>query len=368
MRHKLWTILLASMAAGLLGIACGEEATPTPTTKAVSEFEQFLQKVRQEEQYLVFATQRPARPENRKAIQDAFNKRFGLNVRIDWDSRHPDTVGPQMVTEVKAGRATSADILTHSMDDVVQFLDEDMVEDFDWVGTFGKELPRIKGRLEGIPPKVTGKLLHYEDSLYGIAYNTTLIDEADVPDTLAGLAEPKHKGNFAYMTVSAVPFSHMTDMLGEADMEELTKNIMANEPFMLRGSSGIANSVGIGESAMGILSLSSAWAVKNEGMPVNIKATKNIGGFTRGMTVFKQSRHPNLAHLFAAWVTTEGEEFLFKEASGVVFSPDSTAPMIKEIMRQNPSAKFIYKDTLKGLRETVTFNTYLLETYWPHTK
>lgn len=70
----------------------------------------------------------------------------------------------------------------------------DLVEQFDWVGTFGDVLPGIRKLVDRAPQGLGGYALEYLHLVRGVIYNTQLVSAADVPKTWDELVNPKWAG------------------------------------------------------------------------------------------------------------------------------------------------------------------------------
>ena len=102
-------------------------------------------------------------------IEAAFNKRFGLNMRIRF------TAGPEMnamaarvMTELKSGAKSSTDVYHGSQSHVALLHKEKALEQVNWAGVF----PWITKPMEIFPNE---SVLVFT-SLRGISYNSNLLD------------------------------------------------------------------------------------------------------------------------------------------------------------------------------------------------
>jgi iron(III) transport system substrate-binding protein len=126
----------------------------------------------------------------------AFNKRFGLNIKVSQVPMGTRDFTPRVLAGLQAGRV-EVDMGQGSSDTVLILNQQAALENFDWVGTFGRDFPAIKRRVERVIPEFRGKVLDYWHLAYCISYRPDRVKQADVPRTWDGLADPKWRGQVA---------------------------------------------------------------------------------------------------------------------------------------------------------------------------
>src|SRR5262249_48105010 len=126
-----------------------------------------------------------------RRLAAGYNKHYGLNVDVRFT---PGDSMPQMVArvgqEVRAGRATSTDLVVAYASSILVAAQTDSLEAVDWASW----APNVRD------PELrtsTGIAVAYQSSLAGITYNTERVRGAQVPHTLQDLLKPEYKGRVA---------------------------------------------------------------------------------------------------------------------------------------------------------------------------
>src|SRR3990172_4436318 len=125
-----------------------------------------------------------------KSIQDALNKKYGLNVKIRYT---PGASMPVMAGRVietyKAGVKSDTDLYVGNAVSMPSILEAEVARSFPWQ--------------EGFPyiPAATleykGQLIRFHDAFLGITYNTREITGNNVPRRLEDILRPQWKGKIA---------------------------------------------------------------------------------------------------------------------------------------------------------------------------
>src|SRR5262244_847772 len=123
-------------------------------------------------------------------LQAAFNKKFGLNARINF------TAGPSMpamaariITEAKAGRRSSTDVHLGPPATQAELHNEGLLERVDYSSLF----PWVTKGMEILP----GETVLVYTSLQGILYNSNLLPKEQTPKKYEDLVEPKLSRSWA---------------------------------------------------------------------------------------------------------------------------------------------------------------------------
>jgi iron(III) transport system substrate-binding protein len=172
---------------------------------------------------------------------------------------------------------------------------------------FAKELPAIKEANDLVIPELRGLALHEYDFVFGLCWNTNLVKEADLPQKVVDLADPKFQGRFGVNQFALVPLDIISYAMGGAQTVELAKKLLDNGPVLLRGSVVVANSVSTGTVPMGITGYHFVETARKRGEPVRFRTFSDIVPVSpQHVFVPENSPNPNAARLFAAWFATEG--------------------------------------------------------------
>jgi iron(III) transport system substrate-binding protein len=304
--------------------AASKEA-PKASTNA--KFQQVLEAAKKEAatDKLVLWPLTPTLGDTHKELFEAFEKRFGFKVQWEWVPVQAPEATTRMISEVRAG-ARPADIIAGSIDNTAEAVKEGQVEKYDWVGVFGEQLPGIKEPAERLMEAYRGYFVAHWDVVYGIVWNTDQLQRDQVPATVSELADPKWRGKVAINTAGGAPFSLFGPTWGEQQTLEFVRKLIDNRAILKRGSPAVVAAIVTGEAPLGIGSVSQTCTQRLTGAPIQWRPMETIPVLPQNLYVTAKSPVPNLAHLFVAWIVTEGMPIMEKrECSGRASDPSSLA-------------------------------------------
>lgn len=124
-------------------------ATP-PLDAQTTKFQQLLEAAKRERELNLWSNT----PEEEVIgeVVEAFNKRFGLKIMVNQVPMGTRDFTPRMLAGAQAGRI-EGDLGQGSSDTVFILTEKGLLENFDWVGTFGQQFPEIKRRVERVAPR-----------------------------------------------------------------------------------------------------------------------------------------------------------------------------------------------------------------------
>ncbi len=236
-------------------------------------------------------------PEEIATLEKGFKQRFGFPVKLTHDPTHIRDLPPKVIAGgfdvVEVNVAGGHQILA-SPRGLVQV---------EW-SMFTHEFPQLDTIQRQRPAEDTPCLL-YLNGIFGIVYNTTLVKEQELPDTLEDFADPKWKGRFVLWD-NGNPFDFIAQKYGKERALELARKLKANKPILSR-SAAILTLIASGEAVLGATAITATLGEINKGAPLGVKPYKDIlPALNNQICVVGQSPHPNMAKLFAAWHATEG--------------------------------------------------------------
>ena len=146
-----------------------------------------------------------------------------------------------------------------------------------------------------------------------IAYNTDLVDEADVPESFEDLADPRWRGQLATTDPSAsTAYVEVWDRLMSEYGEDFLEAYGENEPRLFDSAAAANEALAAGEVAIGAPTTASALAVVIEaGAPIEYVEPPVTTGAEMQLALVsaEEAAHPNAARLFANFLMTpEGNE------------------------------------------------------------
>lgn len=274
-----------------------------PISGQTAEYDDIVKAAAKEGTMVLWAS--TPREDTTQALADEFNKKFGMNIKIERVGVSAGDVASRLLAEKKAGRHT-VDLTIISDRTMPTLRKNDLVEKVDWLGIFG-------GKFEGLKPVSTdmvdvsrGYGLQYRDLVYGVAYNTKLVSADQAPKTWADLTDPKWKRKIT-IDAGLSPIARLTSTLGKEGVLKLGKEIIQNQPVYADGTEAAVQKVVSGEAAIGVLALNTALGEKRKGAPIEMINPLPLAMVSSQlMLVPTGAPHPNLAKLFAAWFATEG--------------------------------------------------------------
>jgi len=285
------------------------------------------------------------------------NKKYGLNLKGQF------TPGPDMqrimlriVQEAAAGQPASTDVYLGNSQAMLDGTKAKVLMAMEWAKIVDRPLPSDSGFTAILPG---GLGLGYGSPVVGVEYNSNLVKGDDIPRRLEDLLKPKWKGKIASTPYAAgLREFAMPDLLGREYMVEFTKKLSKQIGGLLR--CGESERITSGEFLMLALTCGGNDVVTlgQTGAPIG-HATVQEGTIihTRYAGIPKNSRAPNAAALFAAYILTpEGQKLMWKhDGMDLYLFPESN--MKKDVDKVRAAGGKIvvnspqWLDSLKGYSE-----------------
>lgn len=273
------------------------------------------------------------------ALAALFNKRFDMNIKVERVSVAGGQISSRMMTEKRGGKFT-VDVFIATDRHLPLMVKNDLVEKTDWVGLFagpGKiDADLLGSATNHIIPEFIGYGLEFRHSVFGIAYNTKMLAEQDVPQTWEGLTGPKWKGKVVVDT-GLSPLARLLPAIGRDGVLELAKKMVANRPIYSDGQPSSAKKVVSGEGPLSAITLSSALDERKKGAPIGLVFPEPQALISQQVVyVTKGAPHPNLAKLWAAWLVSEGMTAKPMVDAGIIRAwPGSPGPFGEHFTKNN---------------------------------
>jgi ABC-type Fe3+ transport system substrate-binding protein len=237
-----------------------------------------------------------------KMLENGFNKKFGLNVRIKFipGPAMPD-LARRIADEYKAGQKSASDMYLGSESHFVELSRSDALTRFKWREAF----PSIPAPMV----EMDGRLLREATRYIGVSYNRQAVQEKDLPRQLNDLLDAKWKGRIA-STPYAASFDRLASVIGPEKTRDFLKRFTQNVAGLIR--CGEEERIASGEFVMLALNCGTyeAERAQRQGMPVGARILSDVPivGYWY-LSVPKHSAHPNMAMLFAGYLLTpEGQK------------------------------------------------------------
>ena len=238
------------------------------------------------------------------ALADAFQEQYGI--AVNWLRLATSELESRYANELESG-APTADIIVISHGDGFP---EALIESGLMMDPADADIPA----LDEYPVEL------YEQGAavvgaeaWGFAYNTDLVDEADVPEDWAGLADPKWQDQILVIDPStsagtALGYLTLQEEYGEEFTEDLAANIYRLTPGMIPNFEALA----AGEASLGIGSLASvAFPLAESGAPVKHVPMEFAPLYEHSLSLSAEPAHPNAMRLLAHWLMVgEGQDLM----------------------------------------------------------
>lgn len=273
---------------------------------AADDFATIVKKAKEEGSVIVRIAS-PALPQTHAALQDAFNKRFGLNVKLEWTPAGAPQTNARVIAEAGGGQGSVDLIGLGSAEDVEAMRSRGLVKNYPWVEVFGKELPGMERVVNDVIPDLRGSSFNLLDAVYGLGWNTNMIKESELPSSTADLLDPKWQGKLSLNAFFLNPLPTIAYVIGQDQMLDYARKLVANKPILQRGSPVVMQALSVGQAPLGIITYHGAMSAKKQGQPIGFRLFSDYIMVYQGLIyVPENAPHPNAARLFMAWLATEG--------------------------------------------------------------
>jgi iron(III) transport system substrate-binding protein len=244
-----------------------------------------------------------------EALTALFNKRFGMNIKVDRISVSGSHMTSRLMAEKRGGKIT-VDVFIANDRHLPVLVKNGLIEKTDWVGLFGGpgkiDADLLTKATNHMIPAYIGYGLEFRHDVFGFAYNTKLLSEQDAPKTWGEMADPKWRNKVA-IDAGLSPLARLVPAIGRDGVLDLARKMVANRPIYADGQPAAVNKVVSGEASFGAVSLTSALEDVEKGAPIKLIFPEPQALISQlVMYTPKGAPHPNLAKLWAAWVTSEG--------------------------------------------------------------
>ena len=247
-------------------------------------------------------------PQGAQALGEAFNKKYGLSVRLNY---HPSggmtgDVG-RLAGLAAAGQPPDWDLMVvHDAGHSTLWLRK-LHKPFDY-------------RKLGIDPRV----INFDSGTVIVAnqfalpaYNSKTLPPQDVPKKWEDLLDPKWKGGKLGMSTATHHLARLATAWGEEKTTEYVKALAGQKPSLGRLAE-IYTRLLLGEIQIAITQLDEfIHRAKATGAPIVFaEEVQPVISPTVNAGVLKGARHPNAGHLFAVFLTTHEAQEIWEKHQG----------------------------------------------------
>jgi ABC-type Fe3+ transport system substrate-binding protein len=242
----------------------------------------------------------------------AMNKKFGLNIQPSFTpGANMQGMMAKITRELAAGQPASSDVYFGNPQSMLQAMESKTLAPMDWRALLERKLLSEPG----FDPVVPGSIgVAMASTLVGAIYNSNLVKGNDIPRRLEDFLSPKWKGKIA-STPYAAGFREfaMPELLGKEKIVEFTKKLSKHIAGVIR--CGETDRITSGEFLMLALACGDQEVniAQKQGIPLGYAIMDDATiSHTRYGGVPKNSRAPNAAALFIAYLhTAEGQKLMW---------------------------------------------------------
>jgi iron(III) transport system substrate-binding protein len=242
-------------------------------------------------------------PKTLAVLESAFNKRFGLNMKIRFAAGpEMNAMAARVITEQKSGAKTSTDVYHGSQSHLALLHKEKALDQVDWSGVF----PWISKPMEIFPRE--GVLVF--TSLRGIIYNSQLIPRDKAPKTYEDLVDPKLSATWAKKLAIPPYVSWLVELSmiwSEDKVKDFARKLIALSGGRLRYSEEervVSGEFPIAANMGGAVEQMWQWQAKGAPLMAVMGSTPVLPSYFQ-LGVPKNSAHPNLAKLFVGFMASQ---------------------------------------------------------------
>lgn len=326
-----WVSALAILSFGLHGTQV-LAAEPVPGKLSVQGL---IEGARKEGQLNVFLVSSLAE-RGARALNEAFNRRFGLNVKFNVTLGTASREFPKLMEEAKIGLPPSYDTIYSTEGHIFPMLEVGIVERIqNWEALLKEISPEAyQVRNQVSPLDLSGYAFAWGTRAKVINYNPELISEAELPQTRKDLGDPKYKG--AYFLPPFITEAEYGILFHPKDQWlDIVKSWSAWKPPIISYEAGLQRMF-LGEFKFAPSNDYYQFKYKSRDpkTPIGLAFFKDFTPLTYTWhLVRKKARNPNAATLFALWTTGPEANQIFENldysATGNLLL--GTGPMSRQI-------------------------------------
>ena len=321
-------------------------ATSTSLALAAETLNQLIAGAKKESEITFIAgAQTFGGQKNLSLLEAAFNKRFGLNMKIRFSAGpEMNAMAARMITELKNGAKASSDLYHGSQSHLSLLHKEKALERVNYSGVF----PWITKEMEIFPGE--GVLIF--TSLRGMIYNSKLISKEKAPKTYEDLVDPKLSPTWAGKLAIPPYVSWLVELSmiwSEEKVKNFTKRLVALSGGRLRYSEEervVSGEFPIAANMGGATEQMWQWQAKGAPLVAVMGSTPVLPSYFQ-LAVPKNSAHPNLSKLFVGFMASkEAQAILEKHDFRTSHLVDGT--LMSNYLKQN-------KIKLQEAKDSISF-------------
>jgi iron(III) transport system substrate-binding protein len=257
------------------------------------------------------------------ALNGAFEKKYGVKVKM-WRAA-ADKVLQRAVTESRGGRY-DVDIVELSAPALESLHREQLLARVDSPHHADLIPAAVPAHHEWVGSRL---------NVFAQAYNTKLVNKADLPKSFSELLDPKWKGKLGIEAADEDWFADVVRSMGEQQGLELFRRIVAVNGISVRkGHTLLTNMVASGEVPLALTVYNfTAEQVKQKGAPLDWFVLPPAVARANGVAVAKRAPHPYAAVLYYDFMIGEDGQRILAQRDFVPASRKVDTPLNKMPLR-----------------------------------
>ena len=300
-------------------------------------------------------------------LVDTFNKRFGLDLKINVALGDQAGKYSQLFATLEAGLPPTFDTLTGSEEDNLRLVEEGRVIKIDNWQTLLAEINPLVGSGQVNPEDVSPSLFEGYGFTWttrdkGLLYNPRVMPENELPKTYLDMASPRYRGKFV-----VAPWTDQWEIgiLAYKDKQQWLQTvdqIGKNAADVINFSPALDRII-LGEFAFQPSNMYYYWQVmdRDPQAPLGLRYLDDYITFTKVMYVVpKGARHPAAATLWALWMTTPEAQAIWQPVSflpNLVFGQSELDRKNREVLQKSHGKVLSWYESEDTLRELKWFAT-----------
>jgi iron(III) transport system substrate-binding protein len=247
-------------------------------------------------------------PQGAEALGKAFNKKYGLDIALKYSPSGNMTADAARVVGMAAtGVPPDWDLMVVTDAHHATLWLRKLLDPFDY-----KKLG------------IDSKLIHYDNGAVSFAnqfvlpaYNKKILPAKDVPKKWEDLLDPKWKGGKLGVTVATHHLARLATAWGEEKTTKFVKALAEQGPSLGRLGE-VYNRLQLGEVLVAVtLTDSYIYTAKKAGAPiVHTEEVQPVISPAYHAGVLRGARHPNVGHLFVAFLTSPEAQTVWEKFGG----------------------------------------------------
>lgn len=248
-----------------------------------------------------------ATEQDRQNIQDAMNKAYGTKITIEATASGGFTAdGAKVISETSAGQPPSWDAMFITDSQYALFDKAGLLQKYDWVGLFHVPEQSVS---------FNGQAYAFSHQIVLPAYNTKLVQPADVPKSWDDILDPKWAGKIGVSTATH-HWGRLSQLWGDDKTTAFVTKLGAQNP-KLGSVPQTEQRLELGEIQIaGSNTTDQVLVAQRKGAPVDMVQTEPVVVAANMAAPLKGAQHYYAALLLSGFMATDTAQDLWTDVTG----------------------------------------------------